>query len=286
MVALSASDLLHLWEWGQGQPPPQRALAILAAAHPAMTPQRLADLSIGQRDGWLLRVRSHTFGPQMQAVATCPACGTALEFGLPVDDITVAAPDPLAIAAPASTPDSLTASPPSSLPESLTTSFTTESQAEAPAALRTYTWHHEDYRVTFRLPTTADLLALGHIPPEQAQGKLLRRCLQSVRRGDSDLGPGELPGELWPPLAAHLAEQDPQADVLLNLCCPACGHQWTQLFDILSFLWSEIAVAAQRLLRDIHRLASVYGWGEAEILALGPARRSAYLQLIAEQWGP
>jgi hypothetical protein len=33
-------------------------------------------------------------------------------------------------------------------------------------------------------------------------------------------------------------------------------------------------------LRDVHELASAYGWRESEILALSPQRRQAYLELV------
>ena len=36
-----------------------------------------------------------------------------------------------------------------------------------------------------------------------------------------------------------------------------------------------------RFLRDVHTLASTYGWREADILALSPWRRQYYLALIA-----
>jgi hypothetical protein len=35
------------------------------------------------------------------------------------------------------------------------------------------------------------------------------------------------------------------------------------------------------LLRDVHTLASAYGWKEDEVLHLTPARRHAYLELVA-----
>jgi hypothetical protein len=64
------------------------------------------------------------------------------------------------------------------------------------------------------------------------------------------------------------------------LTCPQCAHQWQAPLDIVSFLWSEVHAWAIRLLREIHELASAYGWSEAEILALSPWRRRAYLELV------
>jgi hypothetical protein len=45
-------------------------------------------------------------------------------------------------------------------------------------------------------------------------------------------------------------------------------------------LWREIESMAGRLLRDVHALASAYGWHEKDILALSPVRRQFYLTLI------
>ena len=65
MRALSAPELLSVWERGQAQPPVQRTLTLLAAACPGILPDALAELSIGQRDARLLTLREWTFGPQL-----------------------------------------------------------------------------------------------------------------------------------------------------------------------------------------------------------------------------
>jgi hypothetical protein len=38
---------------------------------------------------------------------------------------------------------------------------------------------------------------------------------------------------------------------------------------------------ARQILREVDQLARTYGWREPDILALGPARRRAYLGLVA-----
>jgi hypothetical protein len=78
-----------------------------------------------------------------------------------------------------------------------------------------------------------------------------------------------------------MLEADPQAEIILRLTCPACGHQWELLFDIADFFWTEIAVQAQRLLREIDTLARAYGWTEREILSLPAQRRQSYLEMLA-----
>ena len=42
----------------------------------------------------------------------------------------------------------------------------------------------------------------------------------------------------------------------------------------------RLDVAAGRLMRDIHLLASAYGWTEAEVLSLSAWRRQAYLDMV------
>jgi hypothetical protein len=78
-----------------------------------------------------------------------------------------------------------------------------------------------------------------------------------------------------------MVQADPQADVQLALTCPACGHQWEATFDIASFFWSEIDSWAHRILREVHTLASAYGWREADILAMSPQRRQLYLEMVS-----
>ena len=84
------------------------------------------------------------------------------------------------------------------------------------------------------------------------------------------------------PDPAAMAAADPQAEIEISLECPACTCHWTEIFDIDSFFWTELQAWAARILREIHQLASAYGWSEREILALPPLRRNTYLNLIAE----
>ena len=87
-----------------------------------------------------------------------------------------------------------------------------------------------------------------------------------------------LPETVITVLAKYMVECDPQAEVQLDLSCPACGYCWKMMFDIVSFFWSEICAQARRLLREVHTLARAYGWREADILSLSTARRHFYLE--------
>ena len=102
----------------------------------------------------------------------------------------------------------------------------------------------------------------------------------AARCGELEIAAAELPAQVWTAIAQRLAEADPQADVQLAMACPKCQHAWKTPLDIVSYFWSEIDAWAARLLHEIHTLASAYGWREAEVLALSPWRRRAYLELI------
>lgn len=203
-----------------------------------------AGLSVGQRDGLLLDLRARMFGAHAAALAACPACGEQLELAFELDD--------------------LRASPPA--------------DPSAPVEL-----HDGEYRLRATPPTAADLLAIeqyGGLAERRAA--LLERCLLAAHRDDQPLPAHALPAPLVAQLAARLAAADPQADVQLALGCPACGHSWSALFDIVAFLWRELDAWARRTLHDVHTLARAYGWREAEILALSPERRALYLELVRE----
>lgn len=243
MRALTATELLSVWEHGSALPAPRRALLLLGAAAPDATPEALGQLPVGQRDDLLLRLRAAAFGPRIEATAACPQCGEKLEMAFHTDDLR---------------------------------------SSGASASSAPLTLEFEDHSLTFRLPDSFDLVELTSVPDlAQAESALLRRCVLSARSGGRVLSPDELPAPVVTALAARLAEADPQADVRLSLACPACEHRWEEPFDIVTFFWREIEAWAARILREVHTLATAYGWSEAEILALSPARRRLYLELAA-----
>jgi len=132
-----------------------------------------------------------------------------------------------------------------------------------------------DHCVQVRLPNSQDLAVLAQwpmAPLPELRRRLLERCLLSPVP--------ELPEEVVGAIAAQLAAADPQADIQLDLQCPACGQAWQAVFDIGVFLWTEIHAWAVRLLREIHTLARAYGWSERDILAMSAQRRRWYLDLI------
>jgi hypothetical protein len=162
--------------------------------------------------------------------------------------------------------------------ERLEMAVQTSALACAPVASgETAVLEHDGWRVRFRLPTSADVAACAREPA--AARALLACCVAESTYRDAHRTPEELPASLRDALAARMAELDSQADVRLALDCPACGHAWQADLDIGGFVLAEVETHAARLLAEVHGLASAYGWTEADVLSLSPARRLRYLEL-------
>ncbi|MCP4692602.1 MAG: phage baseplate protein, partial [Desulfobacterales bacterium] len=187
MRSLSARDLLYVWEAGEDRRPLDRALMLLAALLPGRTREQLARLSIGRRDALLLNFRKATFGSRMDGVGRCPKCNGLLEFSVHVDDLLEKAPP----------------------------------GAEAPEP----TLSMDGFHVRFRLPDSLDLAAVIHREDAAEAGDLLvRGCALEVRREGADASAETLPREVIEAMAARMAEQDPLAEIRLDLSCPDCGN--------------------------------------------------------------
>jgi hypothetical protein len=240
MRALSALEMVRIWEIGLEQHPIERALTILMVAIPETSWNELLSLSIGQRNARLLAVREQTFGTQFSGFATCVTCQEHLEFAFDAKDA--------------------------------------ESSSEVDM---TQQMNAGGYHLQFRLPNSADLAAIaGQQDVNVARSQLVQQCVLQARQDGTEVAVETLPETAISALAARMAESDLQAELQLDLTCPACAHHWQLIFDIVSFFWMEISAQAKLLLREVHTLACAYGWREADILSLSTARRQFYLEMV------
>jgi hypothetical protein len=130
----------------------------------------------------------------------------------------------------------------------------------------------------FRLPTSRDLARIAAGPGlADAVPQLLDLCLVSADGAEAPIAWSEHDLDA---IGERLALADPLAEVLLHFRCPTCGDSFQEGLDLAVFFWAELEGRAKRLLLDVHTLASAYGWSEADILALSPARRDFYLELV------
>ena len=158
-----------------------------------------ASAPIGQRDGCLLDLHEKLFGPELATTTRCPRCDERLESTFSTGDLRVRAP-----AAPSAAP--------------------------APFHLR-----EQGYDVEYRLPNSDDLLAVDPGSDSDTQTsvrELLRRCVLGARHEGNAIGPEALPEEIVGRLGEQMASDDPEAEIRLNLSCPACDHRWQVTFGI------------------------------------------------------
>ena len=81
-------------------------------------------------------------------------------------------------------------------------------------------------------------------------------------------------------VSAKLEEMDPQADIVLDLSCPDCGHLFKTPFFIEDFMLREIRTRMRQLEKEVHWIAFNYHWSEDDILSLPMSKRSRYVDLI------
>ncbi len=241
MRTLSPPELLEMWEQGGRQHPLDRALTLLAAACPETSREELSRLSIGERDRLLLALRRQVFGPRLEVFAECPRCRAEMEFAMNVDNILAGVPD--------------------------------QSGAERSLEM-------EGLNISFRLPSSLDLAAVAGLGPVEAHDRLLERCVLSVARGGKAVD-GRLLEDVVAKLAERMGESEPLSEMQISLQCVACGHRWTLLLDVLTYLWDELGLEARRLLGQVHALAQSYGWSETEILAMTAWRRRHSLAMVS-----
>lgn len=237
VLALSARDIVQIWEWGQDKHPIDRALRLLALACPELTAEQLQSLTIGQRNSRLLALREKTLGPTLKGFAECTQCGTPLEFSVAAAAIRQ--------------------------PEPVEQTYSLEMDG---LKIRFRLLNSEDLAAIVGL-TDVDVARL----------RLIERCLVEAKQDGQSLALSDLPEAVLAALVDAVIERDPQAETRFQLTCPACDHHWSALFDIVSFFWTELSARAQRHLFEVHALARAYGWREADIVAMSDARRGFYL---------
>jgi hypothetical protein len=81
-------------------------------------------------------------------------------------------------------------------------------------------------------------------------------------------------------LAGAMEEFDPLTAFRVITTCPHCEVEATFVVDLEAEALRLLSAHQRALLRNVHSLATQYGWNEAEIVALTPRRRAHYLRMI------
>jgi hypothetical protein len=121
----------------------------------------------------------------------------------------------------------------------------------------------------FRLPTAGDRETVIGLDSARAMQVLLKSC---VVEGD--------PFQDAEMLQTAMEAVGAGLDVDLDAPCAHCGAPQTVQFDMQTFLLRALAFEKRYLTREVHRIASTYGWGFKEILALPREDRRTFVRLI------
>jgi hypothetical protein len=241
----SASALLQLWETARCQTPIGRALTLVATMLPERSAADLMQLSLGQRNLWLIKLREQLFGHSLISVTTCLHCQESVEVQFDT-------------------------------PMLYRDSYFDEAVATE------ITFHFSNYSGILRRITSADLAAIALLNDiTLATQELVQRCLLTLQHDNNPIATEQLSDEVITALEKALLEADPLAEIRLELNCPSCNQQWKIGLDIAEFLWEELSQLAQNILAQVHQLALAYGWSETTILALSETRRHYYLKRVS-----
>lgn len=244
MQALSATDLVDVWEIGAACGPGARAQLLLERILPEQSPDELRAMPLGTRDALLLQLRKRLFGPHLESLLRCADCGETFEIHLDVDQL-------------------------------LPTSPVTGNEP--------IEWRENALSVRFRRLTAGDLIDIERYDDAAAaRERLLELCLLDAQRDGESIAPAELSKQELSAPAERVAEADPNAELHLNGACPSCGSHWRSLLDVSAYLWTEVERHVARLLTEVHTLARAYGWSEQSILAMSHRRRQTYLSLLLQ----
>lgn len=237
--------MLDVWEQTRLRTPAEKPLALLEAVATA-TGDDPRTWPLGIRDRRLLELRLQWLGPHVELRIDCPNCTEALELTVDGRELLSTYADP--------------------------GSFGETLPAEVSLG---------DLTVRLRPVTGGDLVRAGHAPDAaEAELRLLEACVLEARRDDEPVPMAALTDEDRTALADALKELDPHAEILLDLSCAACGHAFREPFDVASCVIEEMDNHGARLLEQVAALARGYGWREADVLAMSPQRRRAYLELL------
>lgn len=238
-------DLVRVWEMGRDKPGWYRGLLMLAPTFPALRFEEMARWPLGRRNIALYKLRGLLFGPDMTALAKCPRCGALSELPLKLGEI---------------------------CPH--------EFHMPNASAIESFVVENDTGPLHCRRLNSEDLAAVGH-DLRLDSPTLLRRAMVGHDKLLAELAPGELPASLRERIADALYERDPMLELVVSMECVDCSHEWTAPFDVVSFVWAELVAHAAQLLSDVHKLAHVYGWREADILSMSVMRRRFYIDRVS-----
>jgi hypothetical protein len=203
-------------------------------------------LSLSARDELLAAVYESCFGSRVECRMHCAGCEEVIALEITLADVRAE------VARMVASREAVTARP-TAVDE---TSFVTASG------------------VTFRLPTVEDQLALSAGTAAAAADALLSRCVA----GAAQDAPFDAATREQIDAAMEIA--GPLLDVEVELRCASCHTCHPTRLEIGEHLARTVAREQEVLMREVHLLASAYGWSLDAILDLPRSHRHRLVALV------
>jgi hypothetical protein len=235
--------LLEAWDRASAAGEAGRVSALLSAACPGTSPAQWDAVGIPEVNLQLVRLRQISFGASLTGYLPCSECGAQLEFAIDVPQII--------------------------------------QRLETMAEDATADWTSGNDRFSMRALNHLDLVAVStQAGPEDARRLLLERCTQVNGCPASDESVSAALHASETVALETFTRLHQAAEITCRVQCVACSHSEETDLDMARFLWAEVRHHAGQLLREIHELASAYGWSEEAVLNLPAHRRERYLEMI------
>jgi hypothetical protein len=110
-----------------------------------------------------------------------------------------------------------------------------------------------------------------------------RAVMRSLLANEATYDPDWSTADVADRVSTAMQELDPLPTMTITSRCPECGTESEHALDVEALLLGELAREQRSLVREVHRLATRYGWSEEDVLTLPRWRRRAYLALIDEE---
>jgi hypothetical protein len=214
----------------------------------SVKPGEGAALSASERDLVMAEIYIQTYGPRIASTLSCEQCGEPFDIDFLLMELV------------------------SSLEEESAKAISTAGIDCLPDG----TYRLADGR-RFRLPTGEDEYAALRYPPEEVERRLLESCLI-----DGEIRPGG-DGDVDAELQGALEAVAPLLSSSVEVSCFECGLKQRVRFDLQQYLLRSLLQEQLRLVHEIHRLASSYGWSLDEILDLPRSQRRQLARLADEE---
>lgn len=199
------------------------------------------NLIIGDRMVLLLNLRQLTFGNVLHCIITCPSCIQKISIDIDIANLL---------------------------------KMTNISNLR-----NIHTLNIEKFKIKLRPLKTADqksILSFSNKKTSELIEILIRLCIISSKPAL----PQRIPESLISIISTKLEEMDPMADIILDLHCPSCQHDFQTQFDLEKFILEEFHLRKQNLENEIHKIAFYYHWNEDTILSLPMKKRHRYVELV------